>query len=211
MYSSGVDDETVKTTLRDIGLSEDEVKSFIDEVKEELGMPQSDNMPSKQATEKEEEQMSEEDLDENSIDENSSDESEHEISALDDDTEDDDTSDDIESVSDDLAEKTAEKVKDHIDDHFSTKELHDTSTLTAMEEQRGQTEEMNSKLDVLHEKVSSSKISPETIAKIGIIEKKLILLEKQLGDIQASENALQSLLKKILDVNKEILNKNSKK
>ncbi|MFH1586980.1 MAG: hypothetical protein ABID38_03940 [Candidatus Diapherotrites archaeon] len=33
MYESGIDDETVKSTLRDIGLEEGEIKSIINEVK----------------------------------------------------------------------------------------------------------------------------------------------------------------------------------
>lgn len=215
MYSSGVDDDTVKSTLRDIGLTDSEIAGYVKEVKQSLGLKET--APQNQSeSEAEDEPEKEADSDSEAETENQ----ESESSPLNEDDESSLTDDDLESAleadeglagRESIADKTAQKIKEHLDEHLAGRDATDESSLGLLEEHSERLGHVSDKLDALHEKMSNQgSLSPEVIAKIDIIEKKLVLLEKDLGEIKASENALQSLLKKILDANKEILNKLSK-
>ncbi|GEM_PF-1152217 len=212
MYSSGVDDETIKITLKEIGLSDKEIGSYLSEAKgpegdrkdaeeleEEFGNEEEDK--GQQGTRKgkgqeEDESKEAEEEEEDTGPENF--EGEEDMPFEDDEKE-------------SLAEKTAQKVKSHLDSHLQARDLHDETAMNVLEDQREQVGSMHKKIDELHEKISSvPPVSPETIAKINLIEKKLISVEKTLADIKASEAALQSLLKKVLEANKEILNHHKK-
>lgn len=191
MHSSGVDDNTIRSTLRDIGLSEGDIEGYLREVKGISEQKPAEKEPRDELFEgdsKEEDQGIEE--------ESPQDEGEMEF-----------FQEDEKEEQDSLAEKTVQKIKEHLDDHFSSRELSDASALNAIEEHGQKVGEMHKKIDELHEKISESTVSPELFPKINAIEKKLVDLEKQLVDIKASQNALSSLLAKILETNKSILNK----
>lgn len=199
MYSSGVDDETIKSTLRDIGLKEHEIRQYIKEVKGEGQEEES----------QESEQESKEPIEEEEETENQNeDEEKEDEESFGEDLFGDEEGLEEEGEDDKIASKTAKKIKTHLDEHFAGQELNDTATFNALNEQKEDVGEIHKKLDELHEKVSSQPIIPvETISKINSIEKKIIGLEKELIDIKASQNALNSLLKKILEANQQILNK----
>lgn len=211
MYASGVDDETVKSTLRDIGLTDSEITNYLAEAKGESQTQSAPKKPmqgfSKPAPKEEEK----EELDEDSASsENSSGKEDDDLGFEEGDAE-GLGEEDFESESDSLAERTASKIKESLDDHLDSRELSHETAMNALEEHGQNLSSIHQKIDVLHEKISSGpSISPQMIAQINSIEKKVIALEKELGEIKASENALQSLLKKILEANQSILNKMKK-
>lgn len=118
----------------------------------------------------------------------------------------------IESPHEVLAQKTAEKVKEHIADFHEESALRDTMTHAALEEHGAKLEEVHKKVEELHEKIEdfpkAAASLPDAAKKI---ESKLNKFEKDLGELKAANSALQDLLKKILETNRELLIKLEKK
>ena len=210
MYASGVDDETIKSTLRDIGLKEHEIRQYLKDVKG--GQAEDEEKEEEEPAKEDEESEKGEDEPEEGPGDTEEEGAGEEKTGEEDFGEDDLFGDEEEGLEEDdpekIASKTAKKIKTHLDEHFAGQEINDTATLNALEEQKEDVGELHKKLDELHEKFSSQPVIPvETIAKINSIEKKVIGLEKEMIDIKASQNALNTLLKKILEANQQILNK----
>ena len=53
--------------------------------------------------------------------------------------------------------------------------------------------------------------SPETVKKIGSVDARLSSLEREMTEVKALAIALQDILKKILDTDRQILNRLEKK
>lgn len=226
MYSSGVDDETIKSTLRDIGLKEHEIRQYLKEVKggNEEEEKETGKSEDAQGEEPEEEERGKDSL------EGGEEPEEGEVETGEEPTGDEKNDDgfgedeDLFSEEDEsgmgeggedehekIASKTAKKIKNHLDEHFAERELNESASLNALEEQRENVGAIHKKLDELHEKFSSQPVIPvETISKINSIEKKILGLEKEIIDLRAGQNALHSLMKKILEANQQILNRMKK-
>lgn len=210
MYASGVDDETIKATLKDIGLKEHEIRQYLKEVKggqEDEEEKETEEAAEEETQGKEEpEEVARETEEEPPVEEKTEDEEfgEEDLFGTEGEEGEELEEDDHEKI----ASKTAKKIKTHLDEHFAGQEVNDAATFNALEEQKEDVGALHKKLDELHEKFSTQPVIPvETISKINSIEKKVIGLEKELIDIKASQNALNTLLKKILEANQQILNK----
>ncbi len=88
-----------------------------------------------------------------------------------------------------IAEKTAEKVKEHIAEHEEVAALRETTALAELGAQKAEIGEVK-----------------EAIAKIpASLEKNILELKKDIDELKAASNAIQTLLKKILETNRNIL------
>ena len=111
-----------------------------------------------------------------------------------------------------IAQRTAQKVKAHLDDRMEEQELHHASTRAEIEEHGTRIQGLHRSLDALHTKVDLAPQMPlQTISQISVIEKRINQIEKELGEISANTNALSSLMKKIIETEREILNELKKK
>ena len=97
------------------------------------------------------------------------------------------------------AEPSPEKVRDSLLEDAEDADLRETTTHAALEEQGLRLDELHDKMDSLHEKVSSPSLSQ------AALDARLNQFEKDLGEIKAVTRALQDLLKKILETNRETL------
>ncbi len=165
MYSSGIDDETVKSTLKDIGLTETEIIGIMNEAK---GV-------------KAEEEPAEE-----------------EKPAVDADEE--------------IAAKAAGRIKKHLEAERAERELRETTAKIEAAEHQESLGEIHKTVEELRERIATSPAVPAgAVGKIDLIDKRISSLEKEVVEIKAATNALQSLLKKILSTDREILSNISRK
>ncbi len=81
--------------------------------------------------------------------------------------------------------------------HATTHEL--------LDEHSQKLDDVHRNVSELHSKMDSASIAPEKLAKLDTFDARLISIEKQLGEIKANTNALQSLLKKILETDRQTL------
>lgn len=187
MYASGIDDSVVKSTLKDVGLSETEMEQIMAEAKG-IQPPQ----PAAEAAEKEKIVAAEE-------------------KALEEPTE-----QIIEPVvkpeHEMVAEATAEKVKAHLDEARSEQDMRQTAAHAVIEEHREKLEEVHKKVGEIGARIGTSPlIGSEAAEKINSIDKKINVLEKEIGEVKANTIALQSLLKKILEANRKIIGSSGRK
>jgi hypothetical protein len=91
-----------------------------------------------------------------------------------------------------IADKTAKKVKKHLEEKEAMDSLRETTAQVAIEEQGRRIGEVKEKL-------------ARGVPLQAGLEKRIYLMEAELKTIKAQNNALQSLLKKILDANRSIL------
>ncbi|RLG70847.1 MAG: hypothetical protein DRO04_01030 [Candidatus Iainarchaeum archaeon] len=88
-----------------------------------------------------------------------------------------------------IAEKTAEKVKEHIAEHEAVAAVRETTALAEIEAQKTEIGEVK-----------------EAVASIpAALEAKISELKKDIEELKAASNAIQTLLKKILETNRSIL------
>jgi hypothetical protein len=90
-----------------------------------------------------------------------------------------------------IADKTAKKVKKHLEEKEAMDSLRETTAQVAIEEQGRRIGEVKEKL-------------ARGVPLQAGLEKRIYLMEAELKTIKAQNNALQSLLKKILDANRSI-------
>ncbi len=111
-----------------------------------------------------------------------------------------------------VASKTAEKVKDHLDTAFEEHEIGTAMMHSSLEEHGAKLGEVHKDISELHEKVDNiSEQLPKAVKfDTTSIDSRLNTFEKNLGEIKAATTALQGLLQKILDANREILLKMEK-
>lgn len=106
------------------------------------------------------------------------------------------------------AEKTAEKVKNHIDEARTETELRETTAHAAIEEHGKKLDDLHSKVAEVHERVSVAPFTSASSPKptdLAPLHKRFDVLEREIGEAKANTLALQDLLKKILSSNREIL------
>ena len=177
MISSGVDDNTIRTTLKGINLSEEEIEKVMNEAK---GITPQNNAPEqKQESQQKSEVSPEEEVpeDENydSVDEEESQPPEK-------------------NVSKDIASASQEQAAQH------------TTTHTYLEEHGEKMDSVKKDISNLKGKINSTpSLSKEDIAKLSMLDKRMSSLEKEISETKANTLALQSLLKKILETNKKTL------
>lgn len=96
-----------------------------------------------------------------------------------------------------IAEKTADKVKRHLEEKAAMDSLRETTSQVALEEQGKRIGEV------------SERLAKGVPLQAGL-EKRIYSMESELKAIKAQNKALQDLLKKILDANRDILLKMKK-
>ena len=103
-----------------------------------------------------------------------------------------------------IAEQTAERVREHINDARQEEGFKQEMTHNAIEEQREKIESVGRRLDELHEKIPE-KIDFEKSEKTTGSSMKDLKTEIQ--DLKAMTKANKKLMEDILDVNRKILTK----
>jgi len=159
MYDSGIDDATVKSTLKDIGLSDEEMQGIMAEAKG--GAPLAEAPPAPEAAAPAPESAAE-------------------------------------------APQTPE-IKQDI---ASMKEDHDLAHTTAqaqMDEHTQTLGEVHQKVDDLSQRIDVTPASGDVLQRLEAMDNKINTIESQLAEIKGATDALQSLLKKILETNRKVL------
>jgi ribosomal protein L12E/L44/L45/RPP1/RPP2 len=197
MVSSGVDDETIRITLKSIELSDAEIDEIIAEVRGTKAKPvvsknqsPSEQVSSKQYVSEEKEGDTQED------EENLPEEPEEPIIEGDNEV----TAEDVSEIRKQIHASSGEQIAMH------------TTTHQMLDEHYGKLSEVHDSINELHQKVDSSpQISPETVAKISALDLRISGLEKEISEVKANTIALQGLLQKILEANREIISELEKK
>lgn len=159
MYESGIEDEVVEQTLKDIGLNKAEIGQYIAEVKGEAA-------PAKQSPLKP-------------------------IVA---------SQDDEDSPFHEMAVAPAPKDEAQV-------AMHET-THAALEEQAERTDELIGKVANIEKKLSAfSSVEQGTPQAMVAVNQRLAALEKKSGEIRAEVSAMRSILEKILETDRKVLNK----
>ena len=177
MISSGVDDNTIITTLKGINLSDEEIEKVMNEAK---GIKPQINIPEKkQEVQKTQEVSSEE---EDSEEEN------------------------YDSADEEKAQKPEKNVSKDIASASQEQAAQHTTTHTYLEEHGEKIDSVKNDISNLKGKINSTpSLSKEDIAKLSMLDTRMSALEKEISETKANTIALQSLLKKILETNKKTL------
>ncbi len=171
MLSSGIDDETIRNTLRSISTPEEQVEVIINEAK---GISPQQAQQAKKVVQEAEDEL--EDADE------------------------DFEQDPIQNVSKDMQNMSIEQSAQH------------ETTQKMLDEHSEKVAAVHQDVQKLHEKISAvPQIDVETIAKINAIDGRISSLESAVNETKANTKALQELLKKMIDTNKQILMELQKK
>jgi len=192
MRASGLDNADIAKTLRDIGIPDNEIEEFLLEL-EDSGAP----MPKPQTTgETEERGVSGEDGEE------AGDES-LEGEGLETDAQDGGSDADL-----DLAEKTALRVKEHLDRRLEEDALQDSELQNRLDSHSEKLDSVHDNVQTLHGKIDSLSGGPsnrDLSKSLAGIEERLSALEAQVNDLKALSTASKSLLSKILETDRRIL------
>ena len=168
MIDSGLDDATISDTLKDIGLSDAEIKQYLSEVK--------GNIDSETSNEEAE------------IEENP----EHEV----------------------IAEKTAQKIKEHLDESHEEIAAQHSITQASLEGHAEAINAVQENVSELHEKINQfagGTTSQELLSKMIELNARISTLEKQLSEIKALNSATKSLLEKIFETDRSVLSELERK
>src|SRR3989338_7456693 len=188
MISSGVDDNTVRVTLRGIGLSDAEIDNIMAQAK---GI-----------TPKEEKEVRKSPAD--SIPEYSKNKENDSEEGADEDLEEDDSDSDDEYAED--LEETPEAMGKRLDQVSQEQSAQHTTTHDILEEHGDKLGDVHKSINELHDKFDSSpKLSSESIGKLNALDKRISWLEKEVAETKANTIALQELLQKILETNRKTL------
>lgn len=163
MIDAEIDDETIVSTLKDIGLDDAKAKSMIDEVK---------NGGSSE---------SETDKNVNEENEETGEDSEEEV-------EDDELND-------------LKNVKSELETQSQVKDLHDTTTHNMINEHGQKIDELGKKVD----DVNKSVIESATRMNLENHDKKITATSSSVSELNGKIDALSTLMKQILEVNRKIL------
>lgn len=92
-----------------------------------------------------------------------------------------------------IAERTAQKIKNHLDEQKSLGDLAQTTTHAALQEHGERLEAIKKKIEGI----------PQAPANFNLLSKKLSSIEAQLKEVKAQSLATQELLKKVLQALKK--------
>ena len=170
MLSSGVDDDTIRMTLKGINLKDTEIDNFINEAKGVSSEKSSE--ASSPAVPEPEEHLEEADIEE----------------------------------AEEESERTPADVKKELEAVSQEQAAQHTTTHQLLDEHKDKIDTVEKNVTGLHKKIDSTpKLSPETIAKIDVLDTRMSALEKEISETKANTIALQELMKKILETNKKTL------
>jgi len=176
MISSGVDDNTIKITLAGISLSGAEIESVLAEAKGITVQPPA--QPQKAPATQED--LQEQDAADDGADDISGEEGEEDYAEGD----------------------LSEDAKDASDEQFASH----AATHTMLEEHAGKIDDVQQGIAELHEKIDSApKITPQAVAQLEALDKRISSLEKEVGETKANTIALQGILQKILETDRKTL------
>lgn len=180
MLASGIDDETIKMTLKGISLSDEEGLQVLAEAK---GMSPDEEKAAAQAAD-------------DAINEGKEGGEDGEGG---DDAEEGDDSD----LGDDAS---ADGLHSHIESSAQEQLSHHSQTHQLLQEHADKIDAVHEDVESLHGKIDSSQRLPsEAIASISALDRRISSLEKAVGETGASALALKSLMQKIVDSQRQIL------
>ena len=204
MFSSGVDDETVRNTLKDIGLSDAEINAYISEAK---GTKPVQASPSKGVQENVMQQARQQVKEET---EGSEEASSGEESGSDEETDEDYADEDFDEV--ESSSGMEERIRGDVQDTRDVHELGHSATHLALEDHSETLDEIQRKIDALSSKLDLAPSLPtDTIKKINSLDAKITSIEKEIMEVKSLSTALQDILKKVLDTDRQVLNRLEKK
>ncbi len=96
-------------------------------------------------------------------------------------------------------EPSPESVRDSLLEDREDEELREVTAHSALEDHGFKLDSLHDKVDALHQKLASPSLAA------GAFEARLTQFERDLGEVKAATKALQDLLKKILETNRDIL------
>ncbi len=107
-----------------------------------------------------------------------------------------------------IAEKTAQKIKEHLYESHEEIAAQHAITQSALEEHSDAISAVHANVAELHEKLdrfSGGTTSQEILNKMIELNTRISSLEKQLGELRAVNSATKSLLEKIFETDRSIL------
>lgn len=171
MYSSGVDDETVRETLSDIGMGKAEAEELMREAK---STPAAADRPAPSGQQEPYEPYEPT----------------------------------LEEVQEMIAEKAAQKIKEHLEGRRAEEVLNETASGLEREEHAEMLGELGRKVEELNRKIDRPQptvVVSESSAELKQLMKKMDAVEEEIAQLKAASSANQSLLKKILEANRKII------
>jgi hypothetical protein len=188
MSAAGIDKETIKSTLHDIGLSEDEINSYFAEAglagaapeaaPEPKGEEAAEEAVAEKAGEKEPEIPEEEPPEEARRPEK-----EHEA----------------------IARKTEERIAPKLEEMKAEHGMVEAAAKLGLEEHGEKLGELGKKIETVREKMPQSEHVSELAIRLKALEGLAAQIQQDLSDVKASSAALQSLMKKILETERRIV------
>ena len=160
MFGSGLSEEVVTSTLKDIGLSDSEARQMIAEA--------TGKAPAAQAAQAQPKQIPVE-------------------------------------LHEQIAEATAARVKQHIDERSAEDALVHTTTQAVIVNYEARLAEISNRMANIEKKLSSITTLQDFAAKAISLDKKISNVETNLEEVKALTNALKSLLEKVLDTDRSVL------
>lgn len=165
MYASGLSDDVIEDTLKDIGLGEKEIRETIAEARGKVASAES----SARASEESDSGLEDAEMHEK------------------------------------IAEATAKKVRQHIEERSAAEELAHTTTQAAISNYDSRLVEITNRLSNIERKINSIAGVSDFSAKAVSLDKKISAIESDISELKAISNALKSLLEKVLDTDRSVL------
>ena len=197
MISSGVDDETIRMTLKGINIPDEEIERVIFQAKGAVQKPQ----PSYQQTSQPLQQAEEEGA------ESGQDYEESEEPYQEDDSEPDSGEGDKE-LEEDLEEEPSYPQPQPKQYYRPAQDeaAHHSTTHNLLEEHGQRMDTVQQGISDLHRKFDSApRLSPQAVTNLNSIEKRIFALEGEIKQVKGNTVALQNLLKSVLETNRKIL------
>jgi len=196
MLSSGIDDETIKLTLMDIGLTEAEARAAIAGAKGIAPKPAARPEPPPETVSEAGEADEEEEQTSPDEETEASSEEDEMAGAIGEDTIEEEPSAPV---------KAGPKPVSRAVRPAEEQQLRETTSQVLAEEHHAAIGDVGRRVEELHEKLPAAMMPNENL------QKSLIAQARDISDLKASSSALQSLLKKILETDRKILLELSKK
>ena len=200
MADAGIDKETIKSTLRDIGLTDSEISAYLQDAG--LEAPATPAAQASPESTPEQSPLSEPAEPKTSEPESVSDEDFG--GSL-------DGEDLLEEHHEKIAQKTADKLAGQIELIKNEQGMKEAANRLVMEEHKQKLSEIGTKIASVNASMPKQEHVGELSVRIKALEELIFELQNDLSEVKASTGALQSLLKKILETDRQILLNTSKK